>query len=239
MQTRRFVAPGRPVPPRGRAAFTLIELLVVIAIIAILAGMLLPALGRAKAKAQRIGCVSNLKQVVLGCKMWADDHEGFYPWWLSPTADGTRTLPEAWMHFRPMSNELNTPKILACPSDKERSAATDWSNRPGGLGGLRNKALSYFFGCEAGEYLPQTHVAGDRNVMGQSDHSTCGVVGLSTVTFLKPESCYWDDSIHKAVGNIAVQDGSVQQLNTMALMLFMGQAGDTNLSNCALKPLDP
>jgi prepilin-type processing-associated H-X9-DG protein len=201
---------------KGCRAMTLVDVLVVIAVLAVLVALFLPMLARTKGGPGPRNCPSNLKQIGLAYRMWANDNNGKYPMQVAVTNGGTLELAtgiNAWINFQAMSNELSTPKILICPTDTKHFVATKFG------AGFDNHNVSYFVGLEADQSDPQTVLSGDSNFEISGTPVKSGLLLVSSNTPIA-----WSAARHKFRGNIVLADGSVQSISSSNLPSYLRQS---------------
>ena len=218
---------------RRHPGFTLMELLVVMAIIAILASLLLPAINQGKARAKRIGCINNLRQIGVAFQDFAHDHNSLFPMAVPATAGGSQEFTVSsyqfasdfffsFRHFQAISNSLINPMVLTCPSDTRKPAASFIS--------FDNKNLSYFVGLKADYSRPYSILAGDRNLT--NDYQTIPAL-------LHPQinrGWRWTADLHQLKGNLLFADSHVEEKNSQGLSSALEQAGDLALPNLPRRP---
>jgi hypothetical protein len=232
---------------RRVSGITLLELLIVIAVMGFLVLTLLPHGVRARSTAPLSACGSNLKQLALGMIVWANDNEVTHlPVRLPIAKNGLLGHPQAGnlaVQFAHFSNEVITPKIFACPSDREARVAGDFTHsRATGFfhPAFRTNALSYALNTDpgvgaGGQSLPLEQagehiLVTDRHVIPEN-RSPCSsgiapVAGFSATKPVQPAFVATKRYGHGQIANVALADGSVQKAASAELSSCLAKCDD-------------
>lgn len=238
-------------------------MLIVLATVGLLGSLALSVLGSGATRSDLAVCANNLRQVGRAFHMWSSEHGGNNLWWTSvydgglfvPSNEGlppnaTVFIPglgavplslrnNAWFQFAPITSQLQTPRVLVCPSDPTRVRTTNFSNAAGGFfhASAQNRALSYIVGLHAVRHFPSSILSGDRSLREDYQTSGCSAnVGTVSSLDLDGSPGGWLPDLHLNSGNLLLNDGHVEELSGGGLTSFLGTNNDDNGATHFLKP---
>jgi len=198
-------------------ALTITEVLVTVAAVCLLALVALAQTNDSQVKSQIRNCVQNLMQIGLAFREWEGDNGDKFPMQVSVKKGGAMELitdGNVAACFQVMSNALFTPKILICPADTNRFAATDFTSD------FDNSHVSYFVGVIASQEDPERILSGDDNLAIDKVPVKSGLMLLATNAPVN-----WTAARHMNQGNIGLADGSVQQVSLPGLRRALQKTG--------------
>jgi hypothetical protein len=242
MKTGGFIR-SRKQPHSSQAGWARMDLLALLLASALLGSIVLPVLARTTASGDQLFCMNNLRQTAQAARMWAGDHNEYYPWMFYDAGDTKPT--HTWGYFEIMRDELRTPRILACPADS-RKPAEHFSSEPGGLAspeGGQDNAVSYFLGLDLVPNAQRQILAGDRHFNGGVPNMGCRWLPSFTAYGMRRRDAEdgnltWTNAIHGPnTGNLALVDGRVTAASPeLFRKLIIDSEGDSNFQNHTLPP---
>ncbi len=221
-------------PTSVRYAFTLIELLVVVAIIAVLMAILLPALNGARERAKEVACLSNLRQIGVGIRIYADENNGYMPTFFvaDSQAESTSDNTKYGWFCNLLTTQLGeSPKIWNCPSEPTSRwlRLTNNASKPWTCDSKYAVGSYAYNGKFASKGPPQTSYKLLRLMAESTPHARDQIVltegrGIfyydATMTTL-PQYAYLDARVHNRSRNCAlILDGRAEAAGTSSIVRY-------------------
>jgi hypothetical protein len=198
-------------------AMTLVEIMCITVVLSVIVIVVVPWMARPRFQGSRIKCVNNLKNVGLAFRIFATDNSDLFPFQISTNNGGAMELTDIADHFRVLSNEISTPKIIICPSDyatKRRRDATNWIS-------LHRLNISYYVGIDASETNAASILSGDTRFRLNGTNPPPGLSQLRA-----SDSVAYPKKFHpeSAGANILLGDGSVHVIGSKDLPKYLSNS---------------
>ena len=203
----------------GSSGFNRQDLACTMVVLGLLLVLAAPMLGNNRADSARALCANNLRKAVGAVLIWGSDHGDLPPWHVPVAEGGTRRVrtASAWSEWAALSNQLVSPKVLACPADAPTPPADFFGSTPRGLAHpeARNNAVSYPVAIHGRIWEPDSIVSMDRNFRVSAVNRNCIYQINNAAEFTSADqNAGWTNIIHGTVGNVARADGTVRMMNS-------------------------